>query len=80
MVGTAFPSVSKLSDSNDIDEDGNTIGNNLSIIEEDDENRTNRVYVMQYHEDSNELMLETSFVHPMGEIWSMACHPKKAAM
>mmetsp|Transcript_2417 Transcript_2417/g.3405 ORF Transcript_2417/g.3405 Transcript_2417/m.3405 type:complete len:619 (-) Transcript_2417:669-2525(-) len=78
MVGTAFPSVSKLSDSNDIDEYGNTIGNNLSIIEEDDENRTNRVYVMQYHEDSNELMLETSFVHPMGEIWSMACHPKKA--
>ncbi|KAL7500056.1 hypothetical protein ACHAWT_009927 [Skeletonema menzelii] len=75
LVGTAFPSVSKLSDSNEADGDGS---NNLSIIEEDDENRTNRVYLMQYHEDSNELSLETSFVHPMGEIWSMSCHPKKA--
>ena len=79
LVGTAFPSVSKLNDnSNDVDVDGSSISNNLSIIEEDDENRTNRVYLMQYHEDSNELSLETSFVHPMGEIWSMACHPKKA--
>lgn len=79
LVGTAFPSVSKLSDSsNETDGDGSSINNNLSIIEEDDENRTNRVYLMQYHEDSNELSLETSFVHPMGEIWSMACHPKKA--
>lgn len=78
LVGTAFPSVSKLSESNEADGDGNNITHNLSIIEEDDENRTNRVYLMQYHEDSNELSLETSFVHPMGEIWSMACHPKKA--
>mmetsp|Transcript_28462 Transcript_28462/g.43978 ORF Transcript_28462/g.43978 Transcript_28462/m.43978 type:complete len:617 (-) Transcript_28462:17-1867(-) len=78
LVGTAFPSVSKLSDSNEADGDDNNIPHNLSIIEEDDENRTNRVYLMQYHEDSNELSLETSFVHPMGEIWSMACHPKKA--
>mmetsp|Transcript_31651 Transcript_31651/g.47666 ORF Transcript_31651/g.47666 Transcript_31651/m.47666 type:complete len:617 (+) Transcript_31651:62-1912(+) len=78
LVGTAFPSVSKLSDSNEADGDDNNITHNLSIIEEDDENRTNRVYLMQYHEDSNELSLETSFVHPMGEIWSMACHPKKA--
>jgi len=76
MVGTAFPSVSKLSYNEPADGTGNN--NNLSIIEEDDENRTNRVYLMQYHEDSNELSLETSFVHPMGEIWSMACHPKKA--
>ena len=70
LVGTAFPSVSKL---NDEDDDGN----NISIIEEDDENRTNRVFLMQYHEDSNELSLETSFLHPTGEIWSMSCHPKK---
>ena len=76
LVGTAFPSVSKLSE-NDV-AGGDRNNNNLSIIEEDDENRTNCVYLMQYHEDSNELSLETSFVHPMGEIWSMACHPKKA--
>lgn len=75
LVGTAFPSVSKLSGNASADGDNN---NNLSIIEEDDENRTNRLFLLQYHEDSNELSLETSFVHPMGEIWSMACHPKKA--
>lgn len=75
LVGTAFPSVSKFSENAS---DGDNNDNNLSIIEEDDENRTNRIYSLQYHEDSNELSLETSFVHPMGEIWSMACHPKKA--
>ena len=77
LVGTAFPSVSKLSENTTSDGDNND-NNNLSIIEEDDENRTNRIYSLQYHEDSNELSLETSLVHPMGEIWSMACHPKKA--
>jgi len=74
LVGSAIPSVSKLSDSNG--DDGN-LNRQHSIIEEDDEERTNRLYLIQYHEDSHELTQESSWVHPAGEVWAMACHPTR---
>ena len=77
LVGSSIPSVSKLSNANnDYDEGGESI-NNHSIIEEEDEERTNRLYLLQYHEDSHELTQESSWAHPTGEIWSMACHPTR---
>jgi len=71
LVGSSIPSVSKLSDD---DEDGNGGG---GIVEEDDEEgRTgNRLHLLQYHEDNHELSEISSWAHPTGEVWAMACHP-----
>jgi len=78
LVGSAIPSVSKLSDScNDGDEDDDGINNHHSIVEEDDEERINRLYLLQYHEDSHELTQDSAWVHPTGEVWSMGCHPTR---
>ncbi|KAL3797064.1 hypothetical protein ACHAW5_007565 [Stephanodiscus triporus] len=73
LVGSSIPSVSKLSEGNDCDDGGD--GNGGVIIEEDDEGRTNRLYLLQYHEDNHELAEKSSWAHPTGEVWAMGCHP-----
>ena len=72
LVSSAIPSVSKLNTADDNN------GTASDIIEEDDEERINKLYLLQYHEDSHELTQEsTPWIHPTGEIWSMACHPTR---
>ena len=71
LAGSAIPSVSKLGG------DGGDGGDANNILEEEDDERTNRLYLLQYHEDSNELTQERSWVHPSGEVWAMACHPTR---
>ncbi len=77
LVGSAIPSVSKLIDHNDgDDEDGDGNGGGGIVEENDDEGRTNnRLYLLQYHEDSHELAEKLSWAHPTGEVWAMGCHP-----
>ena len=64
LVGTAIPSVSKIS-------------NGDELVEEADEDRVNRLHLLKYHEDSHELLLESSWAHPTGEVWAMSCHPTR---
>ncbi|EJK76829.1 hypothetical protein THAOC_01388 [Thalassiosira oceanica] len=64
LVGTAIPSVSKISDGDE-------------LVEEADEDRVNRLHLLKYHEDSHELLLESSWAHPTGEVWAMSCHPTR---
>ena len=79
LVSSSIPSISKLSDTTNEDGYDNNNNNSTSIlIEEEDENRINKLYLLEYHEDSHELTQETSWVHPTGETWSMACHPTRS--
>lgn len=58
LVGSAIPSVSKLNaDQDDF----------LDYGEEGDESRINRIYLLDYNEDSHELTQDSSWVHPTGE-------------
>ena len=75
LVGSAIPSVSKLSDNNNDDGDGNNT--NTSIIDEDDEERTNRLYLLIHEDDEERTTQESTWVHPTGEIWSIGCHPTR---
>eukprot|EP01082_Thalassiosira_pseudonana_P004383 g4346.t1 g4346 contig15:840353-840943(-) len=77
LVASAFPSVSKLNNTDTTTTTEEEKGHTL-IEEDDDERTTNRLYLLQYHEDSHELTMESSYVHPTGEVWSMACHPKRS--
>lgn len=71
LVGSSIPSVSKLNDSINCDDDDGI------IIEDDDEARMNRLYLLQYQEDSHELTQKSAWVHPTGEVWSVGCHPTR---
>jgi hypothetical protein len=73
LVGSSIPSVSKLSDGNDDNGAENNNPNNKSTIEEEDEERINRLYLLQYQEDSHELTQKSAWVHPTGEVWSVGC-------
>ena len=64
LVGTAIPSVSKFSQGDE-------------LVEEADNDRVNRLHLLKYHEDSHELLLESSWSHPTGEVWAMSCHPTR---
>ena len=77
LVGSSIPSVSKLSDGNDDNGAENNNPNNNSTIEEEDEERINRLYLLQYQEDSHELTQKSAWVHPTGEVWSVGCHPTR---
>lgn len=61
LVGSSIPSVSKLNDS--------------SVDDGFDNN--NRLYLLQYQEDSHELTQKSAWVHPKGEVWSVGCHPTR---
>ncbi|KAL7551940.1 hypothetical protein ACHAWF_015144 [Thalassiosira exigua] len=81
LVGSAVPSVSKLSyggddvDDGDGDESADREPSDLDVLDEEDEARTNRLHLLTYREDAHELALERSWVHPAGEVWATACHP-----
>ena len=40
--------------------------------------RINRLHLLTYREYDHELIESSSYVHPSGEIWSMACHPTRS--
>jgi len=59
LVGTAFPSITKTDSENDLNND----------------DESNQLHLLTYHEDSHEITLDASYPHP-GEIWALAPHPK----
>lgn len=75
LVGTSIPSLSKLNEDN--------LGGVINEDEEEEEeissnSNNNRIHLLQYHEDSHELIEKSSYAHPTGEIWAMECHPTKS--
>lgn len=73
LVGTSLPSVAGSHDG----ADGDGYGESITPADGGggDDTTANRLCLLRYREDSNELDLESAFVHPTGEVWSLACHP-----
>ena len=46
--------------------------------DDDGGDRINRLHLLTYREYDHELIESSSYVHPTGEIWSMACHPTRS--
>ena len=72
-------------DDDDDDDDGRgggDAGGGHGRDDDDDDDdggdRINRLHLLTYREYDHELIESSSYVHPSGEIWSMACHPTRS--
>ena len=83
LVGSSMPSMAKFSyeDRRGVGMGDGVVVETMRPDDDDDDDggdRINRLHLLTYREYDHELIESSSYVHPSGEIWSMACHPTRS--